>query len=169
MAQFLAHDMTGRKAAIICASHHHSNTRRVAEVMASAIGADLFEAESADSELPMRYDLIGLGSGIYFGRPDRCLRSLVGKMAAGSKDVFLFSTSGLPFLSCLWHRALKRELMKKGYTLAGEFSCRGWDTVGPLSLIGGLNRHHPDENDLRRAAAFARSLQYGPDERAEVR
>jgi len=129
--------------------------------MASAIGADLFKAESVDSWLPTRYDLIGLGSGIYFGRPDRSIRSLVRNMAGGSQDVFLFSTSGLPFLSWFWHRALRNELRKKGYTLAGEFSCRGWDTVGPLSLIGGLNRHHPDENDLRRAAAFAHSLQCG--------
>ena len=42
--------------------------------------------------------------------------------------------------------------------MIGEFSCRGYDTVGPLSFVGGLNREHPNETDLAQAVAFAQKL-----------
>lgn len=53
--------------------------------------------------------------------------------------VFIFTTPGLPFLAKLWHWPLKTVLAKKGYDVIGEFACRGFDTWGPLWLIGGLN------------------------------
>jgi hypothetical protein len=42
--------------------------------------------------------------------------------------------------------------------IIGEFACRGFDSWGPLFLIGGLNRHHPDARDLEQARQFARRL-----------
>jgi flavodoxin len=151
--------IAGAKTAIVFASRHHANTQRVAEAMARATGADLFDAEAADPQALTRYDLIGFGSGIYFGSPHRALRRLVLDLPPGTKSVFVFSTAGLPFLSRLWHCRLKQKLSRKGYRLVGEFSCRGWDTVGPLRLIGGLNRRHPNDDDLNRASLFARFLQ----------
>jgi flavodoxin len=147
------------RSAIVFVSRHHANTQRVAEAMARAIGADLLNAETTDPQTLTKYDLIGFGSGIYFGSPHRALRRLVLDLPPGTKRVFVFSTAGLPFLSRLWHCRLKRKLCRKGYLFVGEFSCRGWDTVGPLRLIGGLNRHHPSDDDLNRASLFARSLQ----------
>jgi flavodoxin len=151
--------MADATSAIVFASRHHANTQRVAEAMARAIGADLFDAETTDTQSLTKYNLIGFGSGIYFGRPHHSIRRLVLDLPPCNKRVFVFSTAGLPFLSRLWHRRLKQKLSRKGYILVGEFSCRGWDTVGPLRLIGGLNRHHPNDDDLNRAAIFARSLQ----------
>jgi len=46
----------------------------------------------------------------------------------------------------------------EGYEISGEFSCRGFDTWGPLWLTGGLNRKHPDDRDLQRARDFARNV-----------
>ena len=92
---------TGRRSrvvAIAVASHHHGNTRKVAETMARALEADLWSAETADPQRLAEYDLIGLGSGIYFGVPHRSLRRLVASMPATEKEVFLFSTAGLWFL-----------------------------------------------------------------------
>ena len=126
--------------------------------MARALEADLWSAETADPQRLADYDLIGLGSGIYFGVPHRSLRRLVAAMPATEKEVFLFSTAGLWFLRRVWHWGLRRALTKKGYIVIGEFSCPGWDTVGPLKLIGGLNRGHPNNHDLDRALAFAESL-----------
>lgn len=104
------------------------------------------------------FDLIGFGSGIYFGRP----HSAQGQLLAGLRTVprrsFLFSTSGLPVFFSWWHRGLRRALHRRGSKTIGEFGCRGWDTVGPLWLIGGINRRHPDERDQQRASEFARSL-----------
>lgn len=72
--------------------------------------------------------------------------------------VFLFTTSGLPLLAKVWHWPLKSALMKKGYDVMTEFTCRGFDTWGPLWLTGGLNRKHPDERDIQRAQEFAARL-----------
>lgn len=35
---------------------------------------------------------------------------------------------------------------------------KGFDSVGLLKLIGGINRGRPDENDLKRAECFAIKL-----------
>jgi hypothetical protein len=71
---------------------------------------------------------------------------------------FLFSTAGLPFLWRTWHRQLRSDLERKGFDVVGEFHCRGFDSWGPLWLAGGINRRHPDAQDLDRAADFARRL-----------
>ena len=42
--------------------------------------------------------------------------------------------------------------------MIGSFACRGFDTWLPLRLIGGVNKGHPDEDDLARAREFARDL-----------
>ncbi len=60
----------------------------------------------------------------------------------------------------IYHRPLRRGLEKKGFEVVGEFSCRGYDTYGALWLIGGLNRKHPDEQDLLRAERFAEQLSH---------
>jgi len=150
--------MSHNTAAIVVASRHHGNTLKIADVMAHTLGADVFDAENIEPRWLAGYELIGLGTGIYFGRPHESVRRLVHEMPEGACDVFLFSTAGLPFLCPLWHSGMRRTLSKKGYAIVGEFSCPGWDTVGPLRLIGGLNRGRPDDKDLERAAAFARSL-----------
>jgi flavodoxin len=152
--------------AIVVASRHHGNTRKVAQAIARAVSADLFGAEVVLPRELADYSMIGLGSGIYFGAPDRSVRALAKLLpsaanASMNKRAFLFSTSGLPCLGWLWHRGLRRTLSKKGYAIIGEFNCRGWDTVGPLWLFGGLNRKHPNDNDLDRATAFGRSLLHG--------
>ena len=51
-----------------------------------------------------------------------------------------------------------------GFEVVAEFSCRGHDTFGPLWVLGGLNRKHPNIRDLKRAEAFARKL-VSPQER----
>ena len=65
---------------------------------------------------------------------------------------------GLPLLTQFWHGPLKADLARRGFRVVGEFHCRGFDTWGPLGYIGGINRGHPDDRDLERAAGFARRL-----------
>jgi hypothetical protein len=103
-------------------------------------------------------DILGIGSGIYYGRIHEELLEWVHDLPetyGGKFPVFIFTTSGLPFLAKLWHRPLKKSLAGKGYEVIGEFACRGFDTWGPLRLTGGLNWRHPNERDLQRAREFA--------------
>ena len=146
------------KTLIICVSIHHGNTRRIAEAMAEEIQADLVTPDQVCPEQLDDYDLVGWGSGIYFGRHAESLRQLAIGLPCQPRQTFIFSTAGLPFLRAWFHASLRTALQTRECTVVGEFSCRGWDTVGPLAWIGGIDRNHPDENDLRRARSFARSL-----------
>lgn len=151
--------MTDRPAvALIYASVHHGNTRKLAEVLSAELSSDLFSVEEAQTVNPSRYDLMGVGSGIYFGRHHDSLRQLVDSWQQPPRRVFHFSTAGLPFLRRFQHASLRRRLSRKGCEVVSEFCCRGWDTVGPLWLIGGINRKHPNSKDLDRAREFARRL-----------
>ena len=144
--------------AIVYASIHHNNTRKLAESLSAELSADLFSVDEAESVNWGRYELVGLGSGIYFGRNHPSLRKLVDSWQQPPRRVFIFSTAGLPFLQWFQHASLRKRLVKQGCEVVSEFCCRGWDTVGPLWLIGGINRKHPDAKDLNRAMEFAKRL-----------
>jgi len=145
--------------AIVFASVHHGNTRKLAENFSSILDAPLHSVDEARAIQAPEYDLIGFGSGIYFGRHHQSLLQLADSWQVRPCRVFIYSTAGLPFLRWFQHRALRKRLVRRGFTVVGEFCCRGWDTVGPLWLFGGINRKHPDARDLDRARTFARQLQ----------
>lgn len=145
--------------AIVYSSMHHGNTRKLAESLSAELSADLFTVDEATAVNLDRYELVGLGSGIYFGRHDASLCKLVESWQLPPRRVFIFSTAGLPFLRWFQHASLRRRLVKQGCDVVSEFCCRGWDTVGPLWLMGGINRKHPNKKDLCRAIEFARQLQ----------
>ena len=47
---------------------------------------------------------------------------------------------------------------EKGCPILGEFSCRGYDTFGPLRLVGGIAKGRPDTGELESARSFFRGL-----------
>lgn len=144
--------------AIVCTSVHHGNTLQLADAMSAELSADRFTVEEARGVELSKYDLVGLGSGIYFGRHHESLLNLVDSWTSPPRQAFLYSTAGLPFLRMFQHAALRNRLSRKGCRVISEFCCRGWDTVGPLWLLGGINRKHPTARDLDRAREFAQQL-----------
>jgi flavodoxin len=145
------------KTLIICISIHHGNTRKIAEAMAGTMGAEIKRPKDVDPGSLDTYDMIGFGSGIYFGRHHESLFTLVRNISPHPKPVFIFSTRGSPF-GGRFHDPLTSCLSEKGYVIVGEFSCRGYDTYGPLRWIGGIARGRPNEKDLADAVTFARDL-----------
>ena len=146
------------KTLIVCQSYHHGNTKKIADAMAAVLHAEVVSpGDVNDGELG-GYDLIGFGSGIAFGKHYKGLLKLVDKLPVLSTKAFVFSTRGAPRQGS-HHDALKRQLEVKGLTIVGEFSCRGFDTYGVMKLVGGIARGRPNEQDLRDAEAFARSLE----------
>lgn len=143
---------------LVCDSTHHGNTRQIADAMAAELQADVVPPEKVTPTELQRFDLVGFGSGIYFGLPGKSLRRLVAGLQAPLPPAFLFSTSGLPIFTRLWHSGLRRRLKCLGCEIWGEFSCPGWDTVGPLRWIGGIHRRRPDDRDRESARQFARTL-----------
>jgi len=145
------------KTLIVCHSYHHGNTKKVADVMAAMLQAEVVTPDDVNAEMLDSYDLIGLGSGIAFGKHYKQLHDLVDRLPPLNKNVFIFSTRGARRLS-YFHRALSNQLKEKGWTVVGEFSCRGFDTYGITKLIGGVAKGRPNEQDLRDAQGFAQFL-----------
>ncbi len=148
------------KSLIVCVSKSHGNTRRVADRMAEVLGAEVVEPESLDPGELGGYDLVGFGSGVYYLALDARLRDLMRRLPhVDGVRAFTFFTSGAPTLPLVDYTGpVRKELSAKGFEVLDSFSCRGFDTVGPLGLIGGINRGRPDDRDLDRAAAFAQRL-----------
>ncbi len=148
------------KKLIVYVSVHHNNTKKVAERMAAVLGADCLAAKDVDHALLLEYDVIGLGSGIFFGRHHNRLIQLVKEAAVlKGKKVFVFSTAG--FEKIAFHNHLKRLLDNIGAEIIGEFICSGWDTYGPFKLVGGIKKNRPNNHDLERAVQFAEELKKG--------
>jgi len=149
---------------IVCTSVHHGNTRKIAEVMTSAVGGALFSPGDEAREAAQGGALLGLGSGIYFGSHHHSLLAFAESLEPrAAHAAFLFSTSGtgdwLPRAIGLdYHRKLRCILQRKGFMMVGEFMCRGVDTFGLWGMWGGIARGHPNEGDVERARAFAGAL-----------
>jgi flavodoxin len=149
------------KTLLVYKSVHHQNTAQVAHAMAEVLGAECVSPAECPYDRLDSCPLLGLGSGVYYGRVHEELRQWVHGLPeelARGLPVFIFTTSGLPMFAKLWHAPFKNTLAKKGCSVVGEFACRGFDTWGPLWLTGGLNWRHPDERDLARAREFAAKL-----------
>jgi flavodoxin len=149
------------KTLIVYISVHHGNTQKIVKAMASVLNADLLRVEQADVNMLAEYDLIGFGSGIYFGRHHRSLLDYVdGLPTLTNRKGFIFSTSGLRRIRIIhdFHKALRERLQRKGFNIVGEFSCRGFDTSRAAKIVGGINRGRPNDKDLRQAEEFARGL-----------
>ncbi len=148
------------RALVVCVSISEGNTKRVADAIAGVLGTEAVEPEDVAPNVVAGYDMVGIGSGIYgmmfHARLWRFARSLP---KVEGTPVFLFATSGSPEL--LWRPSvliLSRLLRGKGYRVVGMFSCRGFDNLGPMRLVGGLNKGKPSEGDLEAAQAFASGL-----------
>jgi flavodoxin len=142
-------------------SVHHGNTEKVAKTMANILAADLVQVKQVDAAMLEQYDLIGFGSGIYFGKHHESLLDFVDKLPVlRSKKAFIFSTSGLRKIPLVhdFDRPLRKKLQWKGFGIIAGFSCRGLDTYRATGLVGGINRGRPDAEDLKQAEDFARSL-----------
>lgn len=148
-------------ALIVCVSVSRGNTAAVADALAAPLGARVVAPEEVDLASLTDHDVVGFGSGIYYGSCHPRLRRLVETLpwvpdGAPATRAFVFTTSGqgrdqhLP-----WQAPLETLLRAKGYDVTGSFACRGHDVWGPLRLVGGINRGHPDARDLARAHAFA--------------
>ncbi len=148
------------RALVVYTSIHHGNTKKIAERIASLLKADLLKTEEVTDDILGKYDLIGFGSGIYGFRHHKSLLDLADSLPnQKNKKAFIFFTSGtgdLPFFR--YSAALSKMLSNKGFTILGEFSCRGFDTFGPLKFIGGMNKGRPNEKDLEDAEEFAKGL-----------
>lgn len=143
------------KTLIVYKSIHHGNTKKIALAMAEVLKAETAEADKVTPEKLADFNLIGFGSGIYGWKHHASLLKLAESLMPTAKNGFIFSTRGA---GAKGHGALRRRLIKKGFKILDEFTCKGWDTFGPFKLTGGINRGRPNEDDIEKAKTFARKI-----------
>ncbi len=144
------------KTAIVYASVHHGNTKKLLDVIAQGRDDITLMDAAAQKEADLSpYDLIGFASGIYFGKFHESVLAFARKNLPEKKRVFLLSTYG----GGNGTKAVREILDARSADVLGEFSCRAFDTFGPFKLIGGINKGHPDAKDLEDARRFFEELQ----------
>ena len=147
------------KTIVICFSYHHKNTAKIALALAGPLNAEIKTPQEVDPNGLSEYDLFGFGSGIYFGKHHKSLLELAEKLPQlTDKKAFIFSTSGRTGNASKFHKQLKEKLQAKGFSIVGDFNCAGLDTYGLIKITGGLNKGHPNEEDVTQAETFAQSL-----------
>ena len=143
------------KALIVYVSISHANTKRIAKRMAEVLDAELLEPEEIDVNTISDYDLIGFGSGIYWGRFYKRLRNFIRQLPVyENKKAFTFATCG-ERAPLNW---LEKQLAKKGFDVIGSYSCLGYCTFILSRLLRRTNRGKPNEEEFQKAEEFATSL-----------
>ncbi len=109
------------KAIIICQSIHKKNTWRIAQAMAAVLNCPVLKPQDADPLAISECDLVGFGSGIYFGSHHRMILDLGERLLpAEGRKAFIFSTSGAgPKMDQYHHKKLRELLQGVGYGVVG--------------------------------------------------
>ena len=147
------------KTAICYYSRHHGNTRRVLEAMAQVGEVDLIDVTARQAVYLEGYACIGFASGIYAFSFHKAVVAFARQYLPEGKPVFFVCTYG--GIRGSGSKALLEIAGERGCPVLGEFGCRGYDTFGPLKLIGGIAKGHPNARDLENARKFYRSIQAG--------
>lgn len=132
------------------------NTRKVAEAVATELGAELKRVE--DEVNLQDYDLVCIGTPVYcFSSAGKVRQFLQNLPRLDNKKVAAFCT-----MAALGGRRtinfIRRAVEGKGAAFLGGFSCPG--ATSPFLFFGPKlwARSHPGEQDLDRCRHFARSL-----------
>lgn len=144
------------KIAICYYSRHHGNTRKVLEALAGEGEADLIDVTTRQAVRLEGYDRIGFASGVYYGKSHPSVPAFARQYLPEGKPVFFLCTYGASRGKSL--REMEAVAREKYCPVLGAFGCRGYDTFGPLKLVGGIAKGHPNGRDLENARKFWRQM-----------
>lgn len=145
------------KILIIVKSKHNDNTLKIAEAMAESAPATVCDLEHAKYFKLSDYDIVGFGSGIYYGKHDKELFEFIKSLCDKKKYCFVFSTSGSKKFEKN-NSALVKLLESKNKVVLGSFGCPGLDKFFIFRLFGGLNKDRPNFEDFDAAQCFIEDI-----------
>ena len=145
-----------KKVAIIYASTHHGNTRKLVDAIAGKYEIVPIDATICQQADLTGYDLIGFASGIDFGRFYDSVEQFLRKNLPNGKRVFFLYTCAK--VNKHFTDSIKTAASEKDALILGAYGCRGYNTYGPWKLIGGMNRNHPSEDEKNAAMEFVESF-----------
>jgi len=137
--------------AIIFESNHHGSTKKICDAIGQRYDVTLIDAKDCPEELE-KYDLIGFASGIAFGKFYKTITEVMRNKLPKSKNVFFIYTCGRDSKN---YAAEAKEIASgKACKILGTYGCRGYDTFGPLKIIGGINKENPTDEEINAAIKF---------------
>lgn len=140
------------KTAIICVSTHHGNTRKLVDAIAAKYDVTVIDAVKQKTADLSGYDLIGVASGVAFGKYFPQMLSFLEANAPDGKKVFFMHTAGDPREG---HNAAAKAITDARHCeCVGTYFCKGFDTFGPFKLIGGIAKGHPTQEEISAAVQF---------------
>ena len=138
---------------ILFQSQHHGNTKKLVDAIAAEYPVEICDARTFDGDLS-KYDAVGFASGIAFGKFYPEIFSLATDRMPFEKDIFFIFTAGVIVGDPV--KEMRELALERGCRVHGTYCCRGYDTFGPLKLIGGLNRGCPTDDEIRGAVDYYR-------------
>lgn len=145
------------KVVIAYYSRHHGNTKKLLDAI-KELGdvklIDVVECKEADLS---DYDIIGFASGTYYGKFSKAVMEFAKNNLPNKKRVFLINTYGMKRKG--YAKEMEQIIADKSCKLLGTYGCRGFDTFGPLKLVGGIAKGHPDDRDVNGAIEFFKGMQ----------
>ena len=150
------------KTVIIYESKHHGSTKKVCDRIATECGAVLVRAESVDAGFNWEdYDLIGFASGIAYSKFYDPVNSAAEQIPRGKRAFFIYTCAKN---DKDFSTDIKKIVADRGAECLGSYGCRGFNTYGPLKLIGGMNKSNPNEDELKEAVDFVKKLEADHEE-----
>lgn len=146
------------KKAIIYASYHHNNTYELFNEVLLESDCERFNIlrnETKNLDLN-NYDTIIFASGIYFMKMHKAILKYIqtNKELLKDKKLGVIITAGMKPKQ--FARRTSRYFKSLGLEDFPIFACHGFDTYGPLKLIGGANKGRPNEKDKEDLERFLR-------------
>ena len=137
------------KTLILYASVHHGNTKKIVDAIQKRINCDVIDATKYNNEDLLSYEKIIVASGVYFSSLHKSVDVILKSGIIKQNDVRLILTSGSA--SKKYITKISDLYKEYGVNFDSIFICKGYDTYGPLKLIGGISKTHPDNNDIEEA------------------
>ena len=98
------------------------------------------------------FDVIGIASGISFGKYYPQVLTFLERNLPDNKKVFFIHTAGDPREA---HNAAAKAITDAhGCEDLGTYCCKGFDTYGPFKLFGGIAKGHPTNAEINAAVEF---------------
>ena len=139
------------KTAIIYYSRHHGNTKQLLDSISYSNDVNLIDAVTNLNADLSGYDLIGFASGVYYSKFHKSVMQAAEKLLPRQKVFFIYTYGSK---KDGYTRSIRELAEKRGAQIVGEYGCLGYDTFGPLKLIGGLAKGHPNTSEIEGAIAF---------------
>lgn len=150
-------ETTGQMRTAICyCSLHHGNTKRLLDAIARQHEVTLIDVKRGQISDLTSYDRIGFASGIYYGRFARQVRDFAKACLPEGKAVFLIATCGARRKS--YFDSIQSIADQRRCRVLGQYLCLGFNSFGPLRLIGGMHKENPTQEEIDGAVSFYEGL-----------